>query len=178
MNSKRAGTLFVLTLTAGTLGVAGSASAAECGTPAVDAVYETVSHPALSHVEIRWTRTVVDTPAQQAYTDPDIVVPDTYRTETRVLKEAWDEEVVLKEAWQETVIDQKAQDAVYRTVFLWVHKMTRKVRWEPENWNGASASTSWLITAARPQELSQRPCRRSRTSCSTKRLSRSSTTRP
>jgi hypothetical protein len=152
MNAKRAGTLFALTLTAGTLGVAGSASAAECGTPAVKAVYRTDSHAAVTHDESHWTRTVIDTPAQEAYTDPDVVVPDSYRTVTEVIKEAWTEEKVVKEAWQEKVIDQHAQDAVYRTVFLWRHKVTREERWEPEDWNGASTSTSWLIIRGQDRE--------------------------
>jgi LPXTG-motif cell wall-anchored protein len=148
MNSKRAGTLFALTLTAGTLGVAGSASAAEvqCGTPAVDAVYETVSHPALSHVEVRWTRTVIDVPAQPAWDEPDVVVPDSYRTETVVITPAYDETVVITEAWDETVVVTPAQPAVYETLYAWVHKSTGATRWEPADWNGASTSESWLIT--------------------------------
>ena len=153
MNSKRAGTLFALTLTAGTLGVAGSASAAEvqCGTPAVEAVYETVSHPALSHVEIRWTRTVIDTPAQPAWDEPAVVVPDSYRSETVVITPAYDETVVITAAWDETVVVTPAQPAVYQTLHAWVHKVTGAVRWEPTDWNGASNSESWLITAETKQ---------------------------
>jgi hypothetical protein len=152
MNSKRAGTLFALTLTAGTLGVAGSASAATCGTPALDAVHRTVNHPASSHVEVLWTRTVVDTPARAAYDDPDVVVPDSYRTDTKVITEAWDEKKVVTEAYEEKVIDQAAKDAVYRTVYLWRHKVTHEERWEPVDWNGASTRTSWLIVPGQNHE--------------------------
>ena len=110
MNTKRAGTLFALTLTAGTLGVAAPAFAVECGTPAVEAVYTTVNHPAVSHVESRWTRTVIDTPAQPAWDEPPVVVPPSFREETVVVTPAWDEVVVTKAAWDELVVVTAAWD--------------------------------------------------------------------
>lgn len=102
----------------------GTAFAAECGTPAKDAVFKTVSIPGaaeVSHVE-----TVVVTPAvpevpavyedvkviDQAYVPavpgtPEVPavpeIPEVSHMETVVIHEAYDETVIDKEAYDETV---------------------------------------------------------------------------
>jgi hypothetical protein len=66
----RAGAILALTMTAGTLGATGTAHAADCGTPAVDAVYKTTTNPAVPATfatEVEWTRTVEDAAAYTEY---------------------------------------------------------------------------------------------------------------
>lgn len=130
MTSVRTRTALALTLTCSSLLIATTAQAdTACGTPAVGATYDTVHADAVTHLELTWSTTVVDTAAVAAWSEPDVVVPATFKTVTVVDKEAWDETVVDKEAWSETVVD---KDAWVETVVdreAWNETVVDKEAW-------------------------------------------------
>ncbi|GAA2167393.1 hypothetical protein [Pedococcus bigeumensis] len=130
MTSARTRTGLTLALACTPLLIAGAAHAeTACGTPAVAAVYDTVHTDAVSHVELKWSTTVVDTPGMVAWDEPDVVVPATFKTVTVVDKEAWDETVVDKEAWVETVVDKEAWDETVVDKEAWVETVVDKEAW-------------------------------------------------
>jgi LPXTG-motif cell wall-anchored protein len=102
-----------------------------CGTPAVPAVHDTIHTSAVSHVEKRWAHEVVDTAAVDAWDEPDVVVPATFRTVTVEDKAAYDEVVVDKEAWEEVVVDKEAwQEEVVAKVAYDEVVVDRAAYWE------------------------------------------------
>ena len=120
MTSARTRTALALTLAGSSLLIATAAHAdPACGTPAVDAVFQTVHTDAVSHLELKWSTTVVDSAAVAAWDEPDVVVPATYKTVTVVDKEAYVETVVDEEASEETVVDKEA----------WTEKVVDKEAW-------------------------------------------------
>src|SRR5689334_8269068 len=131
MTSARTRTALALTLATSSLLIATTAAHADpaCGTPAVDAVFQTVHADAVSHVELKWSTTVVDSPAVADWDEPDVVIPATYKTVTVVDEEAWVETVVDKEAWVETVVDKEAWVETVVDKEAWVETVVDKEAW-------------------------------------------------
>ena len=130
MTSARTRAALALTLTCSSLLIATTAHAdTACGTPAVGATYDTVHADAVTHLELKWSTTVVDTAAVPAWSEPDVVVPATFETVTVVDKEAWDETVVDKEAWDETVVDKEAWSETVVDKEAWSETVVDKEAW-------------------------------------------------
>lgn len=111
MNRKKVLRAFIVAVIAFiiTLFLPGPAGAAVlCGTPAKDAVYETVVIPGSPAVyESRQVLVTPEVPGKDAY-DEEVLVKDAY-TETIVDKEAYSETVVDKEAWTEIIPGEPSQ---------------------------------------------------------------------
>jgi hypothetical protein len=135
---------------------AGSAFAADsvpCGTPAVEAVYDTVvveGSPAVTHTETQWSRTtipvlseweryVVTRPAQDAVYET-ITIPAVYETVITTPYQAgyWDEQEVEEEYTEYEFIFRPGQQG-------------ERTRWEENadwNANGNNNSNGWTSTGA------------------------------
>lgn len=158
MTSVRTRTVLALTLACTPLLIATTAHAdTACGTPAVEAVYDTVHTDAVTHLELKWSTTVVDSAAVPAWSEPDVVVPATYKTVTVVDREAWDETVVDKEAWDETIVDKEAwvetvvdQPAYDRYVVTQQALSYRVNQWRYRNIFGNTLYYEWWRDGTRP----------------------------
>ncbi|WP_157537098.1 LPXTG cell wall anchor domain-containing protein [Nocardioides sp. Root190] len=115
-------------------GPMGSAQAAECGQPAVPAVFESVEHPAVlttvpavTHLEWTWRRDVASVETEHARTVIDRAhvpaVAEQGHHETRVVTPA-----VLTTEWE------------------YVQHQTGRTRWEAPGWNAGENGKGWSPT--------------------------------